>query len=288
MNTNGRVIVWFSCGAASASAAKFAVEKYSDVHVVYCNTFPSEHPDNLRFFNDIEKWINKKIEIITSKKYATIEDSFEPRGVGNPGYMSGVAGARCTREMKKIPREDYQLPNDLHIFGLTADEEKRIARFEKSNPDLEVEWILRDNRITKELCFSMLHEAGIKLPAMYSLGFEHNNCIGCVKSSSPKYWDKVRKLFPAIFKNRCEQSRRIGCRLLVYHGERIFLDQLPELNTDQTPEQDIECGVFCVNEVQKLHYGRPFKALLKIEIPVEVRLQILKEVRHCHLNLYNV
>ncbi len=38
-----RIVVWFSCGAASAVAAKLAVEKYNNVMVVYCDT-GGEHP----------------------------------------------------------------------------------------------------------------------------------------------------------------------------------------------------------------------------------------------------
>ena len=34
-----RVVSWFSCGAASAVAAKMALEKFGpDVEVVYCDT----------------------------------------------------------------------------------------------------------------------------------------------------------------------------------------------------------------------------------------------------------
>lgn len=237
---DGRTIVWFSCGAASAVAAKLAADKHDNLHVVYCDTLASEHPDNIRFLNDIQKWIDVSIEIIRSEKYANIDDVFEKRK-----YMSGIAGAPCTREMKKLPRLSYQLPNDLHIFGLTSDEEKRIVRFEQNNPDLEIEWILRDEGITKDMCYQILQGAGIALPVMYSLGFRNNNCIGCVKATSSKYWNRVRKHFPAVFQKRCEQSRRIGCRLVYWKGKRIFLDELPT-EDDDNPEEDIECGVICV------------------------------------------
>lgn len=245
MNTDGRVVIWFSCGAASACAAKLSVIKYPDAHVVYCDTLASEHPDNLRFLTDVEAWIEKTVEIISSHKYRDIEEVFD-----KIRYMSGVAGAPCTREMKKIPRLEYQLPNDLHIFGLTAEETNRIKRFEKQNPDLELEWVLRDAGLTKEGCYDMLRNVGIPLPAMYSLGFKNNNCIGCVKSTSPTYWDRVRKNFPEIFKRRCVQSREIGCRLIEYHGKRLFLDELPDPITDKRREKNIECGVVCITEAK--------------------------------------
>jgi 3'-phosphoadenosine 5'-phosphosulfate sulfotransferase (PAPS reductase)/FAD synthetase len=249
LSNDGRVVVWFSCGAASACAAKIAVEKYPECHIVYCDTLATEHPDNSRFLADVEKWIGKSIEVIRSTKYESVDEVFEKRR-----YMSGVKGAICTTEMKKIPRYDYQLPNDLHIFGMTADEQKRIDRFEssKDNRDLEVEWVLRDAGITKEDCYQILRDAGIDLPKMYGLGFKNNNCIGCVKSSSSAYWNRVRRFFPDVFKRRCEQSRAIGARLIKYHGKRIFLDELPQEITDSTPEQDIDCGVICLTEENTL------------------------------------
>ena len=72
MESPGRMVVWFSCGAASAVAAKLAVEAYGDrCHVVYCDTMASEHPDNARFFADVERWIERKIEVVKSAKYTT-------------------------------------------------------------------------------------------------------------------------------------------------------------------------------------------------------------------------
>lgn len=240
-----RVVVWFSCGAASACAAKLATDKYGHegLHVVYCNTLISEHTDNKRFLEDVQHWIKHPIEIISSDKYASIDDVFEQER-----YMSGIKGARCTVEMKKVPRFNYQEPDDLHLFGLTADERSRIKRFEENNPELRLEWILRDAGITKTNCYSILQEAGISLPIMYSLGFKNNNCIGCVKATSAKYWNMVRRFFPEIFWKRAKQSRDLGVRLVRYHGIRMFLDELPSLSTDNTPEEDIECGPICLVE----------------------------------------
>jgi hypothetical protein len=158
-------------------------------------------------------------------------------------YMAGISGARCTSEMKKAPREAYQFPTDIHLFGYTLDEQKRADDFEDRNPALNVEWILIDRHVTKEACHQMIEFAGIAAPAMYALGFEHNNCLGCVKATSPGYWNRTRRLFPEVFERRARQSRLIGARLARVKGERLFLDELP-------PEADalddaIECGPVC-------------------------------------------
>lgn len=237
-----RIVVWFSCGAASACAAKLAKDKYlgQDLHIVYCNTLASEHPDNQRFLQDIEQWIDLPVELIASKKYSDIDDVF-----AKTRYMAGISGARCTLEMKRLPRLDYQRPDDIHIFGYLVEEHKRILTFEKNNPELDLDWILVENGMTRQHCYTMLQSSGIALPIMYSLGFKNNNCIGCVKATSSKYWNRVRQHFPAIFEKRAKQSRELGAHLVYWKGKRIFLDELPLIN-DNAPEEDIECGPICM------------------------------------------
>ncbi|HDZ62543.1 MAG TPA: hypothetical protein ENH40_05300 [Nitrospirae bacterium] len=70
-----RLLVWFSCGAASAVAAKRVIEQYGNTHdieVVYCDTLEYEHPDNIRFLSDVAGWIGRDIKIIKSRKYNDI------------------------------------------------------------------------------------------------------------------------------------------------------------------------------------------------------------------------
>lgn len=235
-----RVITWFSCGAASAVASKIAIELYGDIVLpVYCNTMINEHSDNQRFFNEVESWLGKKITIITSTYASTVEQVWDKRQ-----YMSGPQGAPCTVELKKKPRFDFQLPDDVHVFGFTVDEWKRAQRLQKTNPELMFAWPLMAKCYTKDDCKDILTKARIKLPIMYTLGYKNNNCIGCVKASSPKYWNKIRQDFPEIFDRRCEQSRRIGCRLVILKGKRIFLDELPkDIFTDR--KEDLSCGPEC-------------------------------------------
>jgi hypothetical protein len=235
-----KLIAWFSCGAASAVAAKRALEQNKEVLPVYCDTMSTEHPDNQRFFDECQEWFGVKILRIKSTEYLSIDEVFEKER-----YMSGVHGARCTAEMKKVPRHTFCTSYDRHIFGYTADEKKRIRDFKERNHDLLLWLILVDLGITKEDCYQELRKAGIELPAMYRLGYRNNNCLGCVKSSSPGYWSKIRKDFPEVFKRRSEQSRAIGCRLVeIKHHERIFLDELPEREFKYRGE-NLSCGPEC-------------------------------------------
>ena len=94
------------------------------------------------------------------------------------------------------------------------------------------------------MCFQILQDSNIKLPEIYSLGFPNANCIGCVKSQSPSYWNLVRKRFPEVFEERAEQTRRLKCKLVVVKRKRMFLDELKK--TDKGGKvKSYECGIFC-------------------------------------------
>jgi len=243
-------IVWFSCGAASAVAAKIATERHDDVDVVYCDLRADEHPDNQRFFDDVQEWIGQSIRVVRSSKYASINDVFARRR-----YMAGIAGAPCTVEMKKIPRFAFQHPDDIHLFGFTADEQDRIARFDEYNPGLATQHILLENEITKADCLRIVEDADIDLPAMYLLGYRNNNCLGCVKATSARYWNMIRHDFPDVFALRAEQSREYGARLTRVRGVRVFLDELP---VDYLPSDELEnvsCGPDC--GIQTSMFGLP-------------------------------
>ena len=243
---NTRVVSWFSCGAASAVASKLAVEEYGTrCVVVYCDTMASEHPDNQRFFEDVQAWLGEKIIRVKSSRFTTVDEVFD-----KTGYMAGINGARCTGELKRIPRMNFERPDDLHIFGLTADEATRAGKFEANNPTLDIDFILIRHGVTKADCLHRIMQAGIAVPTMYRLGYKNNNCIGCVKATSAAYWQKIRQDFPDHFARRAAQSHRLGVRLTRWHGKRVFIDELPIATKQLTIEESISCGPDCSTEAQ--------------------------------------
>lgn len=249
-----RVLAWFSCGDASAAAAKLTVDKYGDrCEVLYCDTFAYEHPDNRRFFSDVQRWLGRPITILKSDQYSDIYDVFR-----RTRWLVGVKGARCTTELKKKVRVAYQQVDDLHVFGFTAEETSRIDKFNAENPDLQAEFPLHDAGMTKSQCHRMVREAGIEIPVLYKMGYKNNNCIGCVKGQSG-YWNKVRKDFPEVFDKMAAMEREIGAAICKKEGvtegkrwrKRVFLDELPPDAGRYDAEPDIECGVLCIHPGQE-------------------------------------
>ena len=237
-----RIVCWFSCGAASAVATKLAIQEYKDSHeiVVARCVVREEHPDNDRFAAKCEKWFGVPILNLIADEY----DGSIFKVIQARKYISGIKGAPCTLLLKKQVRIDFQKPGDRHIFGYTSDEIDRFDRFLDAN-NIEVDAPLIERGIDHANCLAIVQDAGIELPVMYKLGFKHNNCIGCVKSTGAGYWNKIKTHFPNQFWMMAGASRALGVRMIRIEEERVFLDELPENVGNYNDEPEIQCGIFC-------------------------------------------
>lgn len=235
---NLRKVAWFSCGAASAVAVKLS---NPDV-IAYCET-GSEDADNKRFMRDCEEWFGKEITTLQSDKFKDTWEVWEKRR-----FLSGIVGAPCTSELKIAPRLAFQRPDDIHVFGYTADSNdvRRADALREHWPELTVETPLIDRGITKAGCIAMVISAGIQPPRVYALGFPNANCVPCVKATSPAYWSLVRQTHPQEFERMAKLSRELGARLARLNGERVFIDEIPaDHPTTQAiaPECDFLCSI---------------------------------------------
>lgn len=231
-----RVVSWFSCGAASAVATKLV---QPDV-IAYCET-GAEDFDNARFMMDCERWFGMDITKLQSEKYSSTWEVWEDRQ-----YIAGIAGAPCTGELKIKQRIAFQRPDDIHVFGYTADSSdvSRAHNLRVNWPDLNILTPLIDRGINKAACKAMVEGAGIAVPRTYAMGFPNANCIPCCKATSPDYWSLVRMYYPAEFARMAKLSRRLGARLARLHGERVFIDEIPgdwPVTQAAAPECDFLC-----------------------------------------------
>lgn len=238
------IAVWFSCGAASAAALKLTLDRFPRRVVRAINQpIAEEHPDNRRFLKDVAEWCSVEIEEFPAPKY--------PHGsaVKVWDYRKAMVfphGAPCTVHLKKEARQAWEGENNPahHVLGFTAEERDRHDRFVLSERDNVIP-VLIDAGMTKADCGDMVRSAGIRLPAIYDHGFPNANCIGCVKATSPTYWNLVRREFPEVFAERAEQSRRLGVRLVRVDGDRVFLDELHPSAKGEPLWQMPSCSLFC-------------------------------------------
>lgn len=239
-----RTVCRFSCGAASAVATKLTLTKRDPHDVVITYSDPgSEHPDNRRFLKDCERWFGHPIVILKSDRFVDTWDVWR-----SERFIASAKGAPCTGLLKRAPTYDFQQPGDILVFGYTVEERLRAERFRRQNFEQSFETPLIDAGLTKGDCLSILKRAGIRLPAMYMLGYKNNNCIGCPKGGMG-YWNKIRKDFPDAFERMAKLQRELGPGSGFWQnrqtGGRISLDELEETRGVYAQESDIECSLMC-------------------------------------------
>lgn len=238
--TKQRVVCWFSCGDTSAVATKMALRQFAQHEVVVARiVLTSEHPDNWRFADDCEHWFGQKIVNLRSDEYADTWDVWERRR-----YIAGIKGAPCTTYLKKAVREAFQRPDDIQVFGFDGAEARRVADFRARNFEINLETPVLDARLYKADCHALIRAAGIEIPAMYRLGFDNNNCIGCPKGGAG-YWNRIRVHFPGVFARMAHLERELGAKLIKLGGKHISLDDLDPHAGRQGKEPRIECDLLC-------------------------------------------
>ncbi len=237
-----RIVSWFSCGAASAVATKLVLAEGRPIVIAYCE-IKEEHPDNKRFLKDCEQWFGQKIIILKNAAY-----DGSCLNVFQTNFFRTPHGSPCTRELKRKVRLKFQQPGDRLIFGFTSEEDDRFNLWIDRNPIDSIAEQPRAPLIEKHLSKSdvlaMIERAGIELPQMYKLGYEHNNCIGCVKGGMG-YWNKVRVDFPEVFRTYANLEIDRGYTILKDKNGPVYLWDLDPLRGKMTDEPEIQCGLFC-------------------------------------------
>lgn len=208
-----RLVCWYSHGAASLIAAKKAIELQPSAYpehevIVACIYLENEYHEPERE-SLVEAFLGHKITYLRDKKYNADIDTV----IEKTRYMAGVYGARCTKELKKAVRHDWQFDDDVHVFGMTKEEEHRIDRMLDSEPELDIFAPLIELGMNKQDCFKEITKAGLELPMMYKLGYHNNNCIGCLKAGGAGYWNKIRSDFPEVFERRARQEEMLNVAL---------------------------------------------------------------------------
>jgi 3'-phosphoadenosine 5'-phosphosulfate sulfotransferase (PAPS reductase)/FAD synthetase len=254
-------VVWISAGAASAVAGKLTLGEHPDAALAYTDP-GSEHPDNARFLDDLERWYDRPIVRLRSDRYVDTWQVWTERR-----FLVGPSGALCTTELKKRPRFAFERPDDVQVFGYTSEEQHRADRFRQQNPEVTLRTPLIERGLTKDDCLAIIDRSGIAMPAMYLLGYRNNNCIGCPKGGIG-YWNKIRVDFPGVFDRMARLERELDHTVLREevgvrwadrtdeYGETyrvqtrgtsapLFLDELDPERGNHVTESDFECSLLC-------------------------------------------
>lgn len=196
----GKVICWWSGGITSTVACKLAIDKYgrNNCRIIMLDT-KNEHEDTYRFLEDCEIWYELKIELLSSKDYNSIEETWYKHN-----SLNTATGAICSYMLKRRVREQWEKENEYshQVFGFEYDKKElnRAKALELNHPHTKPIFPLIDAKMNKGDCIKFVQQSGIEIPLAYSLGFHNNNCLqtGCTQGGIG-YWKKIKKEMPELF-----------------------------------------------------------------------------------------
>lgn len=239
-------VCWLSAGVSSFIAGylvRDTIDKYIYIDI------DDQHPDSMRFIKDCEKALGKQVEIIKSN-YGSVEDVCRQFR-----FIASAYGAKCTEVLKKRVRKEWEYEHrdcDItYVWGFDCTEKNRANRLSDTMIEFSHEYPLIERHLTKQDCHAMLINLGIKRPIMYDLGYQNNNCIGCIKGGMG-YWNKIRKDFPEVFERRAKLEREIGHSCL----KECFLDELDPNRGRIEDEISQECGIMCYLATMEAEHDR--------------------------------
>lgn len=239
----GYKVCWLSAGVSSFVAGYLAgnVDEWIYIDIA------DQHPDSLRFISDCEKIIGKKVTILKSDRFNNVEEV-----VRKYKYINSPHGAPCTGMLKKAVRKKWENEhkdyNLTYVWGMDSNEQRRADGIIVNFPEFSHEFPLIEKGYSKQDCHALADRLGLKRPLMYDLGYQNNNCVGCVKGGMG-YWNKIRKDFPEVFKARAKLEREIGHSCI----NGVFLDELEPDRGRIEDEISTDCGIMCYLSLNDLN-----------------------------------
>lgn len=201
-----RHIISLSGGLASAASAIIAHENDIPYEMVFADTL-IEHPDLYRFIDQLSRALGKP--------YVHLVDGRDPWAVFvDRRYIGNTRTAHCSADLKTAKVAEWMEAEAWHheplVLGMYRDEEDRLERAKANWRPQEVTSLLIDYKVTPGDAAKMLRFYVKDQPALYGMGFPHNNCGGfCVRAGQGQFARllEMRPEFYAQMEARNEWAR---------------------------------------------------------------------------------
>lgn len=187
-------IVALSGGESSAAVALIV----SDIDpTLYFNDTRWEHPDLYRYIYAVREYLG--LELVEDN------DGRSPAEVARDEHMLPNNRAPfCSRILKAARLQKYAKPGDCIYFGIGSHEIHRAGRIRAiySPMGIDTRFPLIERGLDSEGARAIMAKTGIPRPALYGLGFEHNNCNGgCVRQGA-RQWRHLLRVAPEVYAER--------------------------------------------------------------------------------------
>ena len=231
-------VCWLSGGISSLVAGYLVRDKVDKF--IYID-IEDQHPDTMRYIKDCGRILGKRVEILKSP-YGSVENAVRACGLFR---IVHTGFAPCTAWLKKRVRKEWEYAHRdyeiTYVWGFDVNEKQRANRLVETMIEFNHIFPCIERNLSKADNHGISAMLGLKRPVMYDLGYNNNNCIGCVKGGMG-YWNKIRVDFPEVFEKRAKLERELNNKIL----KECFLDELEPNRGRMSDEIMEDCSIFCM------------------------------------------
>lgn len=193
-----RHVVMWSGGITSWATARYVIDRHGrdNTTLLFADT-NMEDPDLYRWNRDAAAQLGMDIVRVADPQERDPFQVFEDKR-----WLGNTRIAQCSQVLKLEPsrqwlKDNTDPANTVLYVGIDWSELHRLpAIVEGWKPWTAKAPLTEPPYRDKEQWFAEARTAGLRLPALYGLGFEHNNCGGlCVKGGQAQ-WIRVLEVFP--------------------------------------------------------------------------------------------
>ena len=204
-------ILMYSGGVGSWAAGMRAVERYGkeNITLLFCDTM-MEDEDLYRFLYEGAAVIDVPVTRIADGR-TPWQIFHDERFLGNSKVDP------CSKLLKRHladrwVREHFTPSACIRLVGMDAcqRERNRLTKLQEGcAPYLVDAPLLWDPPLDKDAAKALVWKHGLKLPRLYELGFEHNNCGGACVKAGQQSWALLLRAMPERYAYHMEQEESL-------------------------------------------------------------------------------
>jgi len=162
-----------------------------------------EHPDLYRFVEELSEALQTP--------YVHLIDGRDPWEVFvDRGFFGNSRTAHCSKDLKTAKVAEWMEAKVFHfdplVLGMYKDEEDRLDRARANWSPQQVTSLLIEQKVTPGEADKLVRKYVPQRPALYDMGFVHNNCGGmCVRAGQGQF-AHLLKTRPEFYWQQAERN----------------------------------------------------------------------------------
>jgi 3'-phosphoadenosine 5'-phosphosulfate sulfotransferase (PAPS reductase)/FAD synthetase len=165
-----------------------------------------EHSSTYKFVEDAARFLDCELVVVRA------DFTFDEMIIRNNALPSDRMPF-CSRELKVAPAKKWLAAHteiDTLVVGLDWTEPHRVPKVQRRWPNYTILTpMIEPPYMTKTQMLAQIEADGLRVPDLYGMGFQHNNCGGGCVRGGLKAWRHLHNMIPEAYEKWAKREELI-------------------------------------------------------------------------------